>query len=280
MVSDLDFLDSHHKYPPLGEFDNQKAIRLLKREQKARIIASGLYVSIPGTVLLTPFSLVSPLLMPMLNKMIKGVEKVSNNLIVMSTLLDHFGDQGIEIIPCVQVSKEETGIDQIDLLVRVPVEKVYFAICVRKIEQSKIVFNDEKHTLMIRHKKRLTSWRPDPQAYLPKATVWLQKNKGTIFGPASNDRRRPIAKVLVLLGSTQIGKHRSEHYDTLGNQQVLCIQDKSRVFIVHHQENLCSFVANFIGEYGKVASKLATSHSGGASSKSKSAKKSKLLKSK
>jgi hypothetical protein len=255
-----DSKDDIQQYPPLGEFNNDQALQQLKKQQKINTAISGTVSLISTGILTTPLHIAAPALMPVFVQRMKNVAKVSNKIIVMSTLLEHFSDIGIEVIPDVPVSKE-TGIEQIDLFVRIPNEKVYFTICIRKFEKSKVIFNDEKLSLMIRHKRRLKPWNPDPQHYIPKATSWLQKNKGHIFGKASNDKRRPTAKVLVLVGSTQIGKHRSEHYDKVGGKSFVCIKNMSRVFILHHQQDLCSFIESYIKEYGKQASKTTKSQS-------------------
>ena len=255
MISDLDFRDEDGKYPPLGEFNNKKAITRLEQEQTWQGIFSGLSAVTPSIALSTPVSLTSSELATSRIKTNKAVEKIYNLIIVMKTLLEEFGEGGIEIIPCVKVSREETSIDQLDLFVRVPEERVFFSICVRKIEKSKIVFNDEKETLMVRKKRRLTPWKPDPQTYIHQATTWIKKYKPAIFGKV-NDKRRPTCKVLVLLGSTQIGKHREAHYDKLGDKTFLRLDNRSTLYIVHHKE-LISLMTNFIKEYGNISKQAA-----------------------
>ncbi|PNW52386.1 UNVERIFIED_CONTAM: hypothetical protein BEN50_10265, partial [Euhalothece sp. KZN 001] len=250
-----DFHDKDRKYPPLSEFKNKKAITRLEQEQTWQGIFSGLSAVTPSIALSTPVSLTSSELATSRIKTNKAVEKIYNLIIVMKTLLEGFGDQ-VEIIPRVQVPKDETDIDQIDLFIRVPSERVYFCIGIRKIEKSKVVFNEKRETLMIRHKKRVRPWKPDPHTYLPKATSWLRKNKSTLFGRIGNDKRRPVCKVLVLLGSTQISKHHEAHYDRLGDNTFLHLNDRSNLFIVHHND-LVSLMNNFIKEYGK-ASKQTT----------------------
>jgi transcription antitermination factor NusA-like protein len=186
-----------------------------------------------------------------LTRELRKLDKISNLINVMETLLREFSDEHIEIIPRVEVPKEETGINQIDLFVRIPVKKVYFVLCVRKYEQTKIVFHEEKARLMRRRKKGLKPLNPDPLEFLPSSTVWIQKNKRTIFGHKSNDRRRPCAKVFVLVGSTKIGTHRDELYDNLGENRFLTPKLHKPITVVHHDHDLCTFVRNYIAEKGK-----------------------------
>ena len=242
--------DESLNYPDLGEFNTQAALRKLQREQKniviscffilSGMIASGLFE--PGAALLLALCI---------KRELKRLDNISNIVNVMKTLLREFSDENIEIIPRVKVPKEETGIHQIDLFVRIPVRKVYFVLCVRKLEQTKIVFHEEKGKLMRRRKKGLKPLDPDPLEFLPSSTIWIQKNKRSIFGRMSNDRRRPCARLLVLTGSTQVGKHGEELYNTFGDEKFLAPKLKSPITIVHHDHDLCSFIRNYIKEKGK-----------------------------
>lgn len=242
--------DESLKYPDLGEFDTAKAFQELQREQKKITISCLMLASwIIGAGLLRPE--VALVLLLSLKRQLKKLDNISNLVNVIKTLLREFSDENIEIIPRVQVPKEETGIHQIDLFVRVPIKKVYFVLCIRKLEQTKLVFHEEKGRLMRRRKKGLKPLDPDPLEFLPRSTVWIQKNQKTIFGHKSNDRRRPCAKLLVLTGSTQIGKHREELYATFGEQKFLAPKLNSPVTIVHHDHDLCSFIRNYIKEKGK-----------------------------
>jgi hypothetical protein len=270
MVSDLDFLDSHHKYPPLGEFDNQKAIRLLKREQKDITVSCifFLFGMITSGLVLPPVALGLTL---GFKRELKKLEKISNIINVMETLLSEFQEENMEIIPRVQVPKEETGLQFIDLFIRMPVRRVYFVLCVRKYEQIKIVFNEEKDKLMKRRKKGLKPIDPDPLQCLASSTTWVQKNKVSLFGRVSNDKRRPCAKLLVLVGSTKIGKHREELYSTFGEEKFLAPKLNRPIIIVHYDHNLCSFIKNFIEEKGKsLSSSLSQPQATSKQGKSKS----------
>jgi len=122
------------------------------------------------------------------------------------------------------------------------------------MEQTKVVFYEGKGKLMRRRKKGLTPLHPDPLEILPSSTVWLQKNNRSIFGRMSNDKRRPTAKVLCLVGNTKIGEHRSELYTTIGQKNFLCIKRKSPVLVIKHKKELCSLVKHYIELHGKKTS--------------------------
>lgn len=257
MLSDFDFLDEDGKYRPLGTLtplDNQNTLDRLKQERALQGVVAGLHSIAPPLIPHDTFSEIS--LKRENIKKNKAVDKISNLIIVMERILEAFGDQ-VEIIPRVQVSKEETGIDQIDLFMRIPSERVYFCICKRKLEGSRIIYNDNRETLMFREKKRLTPWNPDPNTYIPKATSWLRKNKPTLFGRKGNDKRQPIGKILVLLGSTEIGRHYEKHYDTLADKRFLKIQN-SDLYIVHKNQ-LVSVMQGFLKRYGKLSRKATKS---------------------
>lgn len=261
--------DESFKYPPLGEFDTQKALQHLEREQmKGALYCIALTCGATLSSLLNSALALGLILLT--TQQIKKLDNLSNIIIVMKTLLKEFSDQGIEIIPRVPVPKKETGIHQIDLFVRIPVKKVYFVLCVRKMEQSKVVFHEQKGKLMRRRKKGLSPFNPDPLEFLPNSTIWVQRNQRTLFGRASNDKRRPCAKILVLVHSTKIAQHRSEFYITLGEEQFLCVKGKSPVMIVHHKKNLCSFIKNYIEKHGKSQSQATSKPKSQATSKPKS----------
>jgi len=94
MVSDLDFLDDEGKYPPLGEFDNQKALRGLEREQRDRVlecIILTLSLVVEGGV----NALIGLGIALYMKRATKELEDVSNLIYVMKTLLGRFSDIGI-----------------------------------------------------------------------------------------------------------------------------------------------------------------------------------------
>lgn len=245
--------DEAQKYPPLGEFDNQKALADLKRKRKNAV---AIYITIVACALGVVFfhSGLGTTLMMLAIKQLREAEKFSNVIMVMETILGKFSEQGIETIPQIPVSDEDIQTDRVDLLVRVPDERLHFVICIRKREQCKIVFDENQGKLKYRRKRGLRAWEPDPLVFIARATTWLKKYEGTAFGHSSNDKRRPMARVLLLIGSTKIGQHDSKHYDIVGDKEFVCIKERGRVFIVHHDE-ICSLITNFIKQNGKIMSK-------------------------
>lgn len=245
--------DEAQKYPPLGEFNNQKALADLKRKQKSAV---AIYIGIFASAAVTFFfnSAFGTSLMMLAIRQLREAEKFSNVIIVMETILAEFSDQGIETIPQIPVSDENIETDRVDLLVRVPDERLHFVICIRKREQCKIVFDDNQGKLKYRRKRGLKTWKPDPLLLIARMTTWLRKYKGTVFGQSSNDKRRPIARVLLLLGSTKIQEHDPKHYDIVGDKEFVCIHELGKIYIVHHNQ-ISSFIKNFIKERGKIMSK-------------------------
>mgnify|MGYP006424015809 CR=1 FL=1 len=263
------------KYPPLGEFNSQDALNKLKEQQRIRFLfcIGILFALILGGSVISGLGLILTIRM---RTQIRELDNVSNIINVMETLLDEFSHYNIEIIPEVEVPKE-TGIPKIDLFVRIPVEKVYFSICVRKMERSKVVFHREKQRLMIRRKGRrgLNPLNPDPIDFLGSSTTWIQKNKRSIFGRASNDRRRPCAKILCLVGSTEVGKSDEERYTIIGDCNFLIVRkDKNPIFLLHEKHaknNLYRFIKNFIKANGKQESQKENQQDDLAKGKSKTA---------
>lgn len=253
--------DEAQKYPPLGEFDNQKALADLKREQHKRVIyCIGMALGIAtGGFLNAGFGVILAIT---IKTELRRLENVSHIIRVMEMILNEFSNYNVEVIPQVEVPKEETGVHQIDLFVRVPEEKVYFSMCIRRMRHAKVVFHKKKQRLMIRRKGKrgLNPLNPDPIDFLGASTSWIQKNQRSLFGRASNDRRRPCAKVLCLVEETEIAKQDSTYYANLGNDSFLCLRkEKSPIFVLHAKyraNNLCRFIHNFIEANGKQQSKV------------------------
>ncbi|QDZ41578.1 hypothetical protein FRE64_16520 (plasmid) [Euhalothece natronophila Z-M001] len=248
MISDLDFRNEDGKYPPIGEFDNDQALNQLKKERNKQVLKAILNYggAISSLWLNTMFSVVFSILGG--NK-VKEIATLSHMIHIMETLLEHFEDDGIEIIPKVKVPKDVATVNQIDLFVRFP-QKIYFAICHRKMNDSIITYREDKETFYIRrvNNRGKNIWKPDPSDYIPECFRWLQKNERSLFGGKSNDTRKPSVRILLLMGETKINKHHPPHlYGQVGDEKFLWIKKQGRgTLTIIEEDRLVKFIKAFV----------------------------------
>lgn len=248
MLSDLDFRNEDGKYPPIGEFDNQKALEKLKKERNKRVLEAMLNYggAISSLWLNTVFSVAFSVLGG--NK-VKEIATLSHMIHTMETLLEHFEDDGIEIIPKVKVPQNIATVNQIDLFVRFP-QKIYFIICHRKMNDSIITYREDKQAFYIRrvNNRGKNIWKPDPSDYIPECFRWLQKNERSLFGGSSNDTRKPSVRILLLMGETKINKNHPPHlYSQIGDEKFLWIKKQGRgTLTIVEEDRLIKFIKAFV----------------------------------
>ncbi|NJR64043.1 MAG: hypothetical protein HC769_38015 [Cyanobacteria bacterium CRU_2_1] len=165
------------------------------------------------------------------------LEKVARITILITAILEEFESLGVETLPFLKVP----GYQPIDLFVRFP-GKEFLLFAVRSFGESKIVYNESKQALYYKRVKNgLKKWQPDPLTELSEQAYWLRKNKRELFGN-SKGVRKPMAKVLVIWGKTQLDEHQEHLYAPLGDQKFLFISREGGACYVIHQNQICDFV--------------------------------------
>ena len=186
------------------------------------------------------FSLVWLLILPPFAVGLRRLQKVAQLIRHTAAILEKFEEQGVLIYPQLEIP----GYRPLDLFVKFPTKEM-FAISIRSIGESKILYNEHNQTLCFRRKKGgLKKWNPDPLQELGEYEFWLRKNRQDLFGKSSKDQRRPLVKVLVFGGQTQIGEHKDNLYSMVGDQKILTIRRKGTINVLSEDQ-----VTNFIEAY-------------------------------
>lgn len=215
---------------------NREALKQLERERDwlsgiCGVLGSGVAVS---AVYSPAISLAG---LPPMAILLKRLQKVSQIYLSMGPLLEAFEQQGVEIFPRLQVPEQES----LDLFVRFP-NKQFFAITLRTMSKSSIVYNEKAEALYVRYRQGgLKPWKPDPLLQLADQEVWLRKNRRELFGGSSRDVRRPVVKILALAGETRLGKHSEHLYETISEQKFVCVRRKFTTTVLE-KEQLVRFI--------------------------------------
>ncbi|NJL19767.1 MAG: hypothetical protein HC895_01415 [Leptolyngbyaceae cyanobacterium SM1_3_5] len=214
--------------------------RLRQRREELTILFSALALgSIAGLAL---FSLVLIAGLPI--AAIAGeLQKTSQRFLFMSELVEAFESEDISI----KVGLKGEGIREIDFFLIFP-DKEFILIQIRSLSFSKIAYKEERQALRITRKKKkggVTTWKPDPLLELLDQERWLRKERPDLLGGSSRDRRRPIAKLLILWDDTVLGEHPEHLYATMNDQKFLMIRNKGTVFIVE-REQVIDFIQGYL----------------------------------
>ncbi|MEP0914206.1 hypothetical protein NDI45_25185 [Leptolyngbya sp. GB1-A1] len=164
-------------------------------------------------------------------------QKVYSLLKNTKALVEAFPEEEIEIFTDLPVPDHGS----LDMLVklRTATKKAVFAIALRTQGKSTITYNEEKEVFYIRRRGGTNRWTPDHVERLGVQGFWLRMNRQEeLFGTSRNDRNRPIVKLLVITGETQIGQHPDHLYTEIGDQRVLLLQRRSTVFVLREEQLL------------------------------------------
>ncbi len=152
-------------------------------------------------------------------------------------------DQGVETLPLLKVPE----LQPIDLFVRFP-GKEFLLFAIRSFGEATIVYNERKQTLYWkRGAKGTNKWKPDPLTELSEQAYWLKKNRRDLFG-SSRGVRKPMAKVLIIWGQTQLQKHADHLYATVGGQPFLFLPREGGACYVIRQEQIADFIRAYLRE--------------------------------
>lgn len=223
---------------------NRQALRALEQEDK---LLSTVYYGCSsllaaGTVFFSPSGILA---LPPMWLLLRRTHKLNQIHRSMTALLDTFEDQGVEIIPHLEIP----GQGSLDLFARFP-SKHLFAIALRSQGKSTIFYNEAEEALYIRRQqggRGLNLWTPDHVQRLSDQEFWLRRNQSDLFGKSSRDKRRPLVKLLVLTGQTRLGKHSEHLYAMMGNQKVLLLRKRASVYVLE-EEQLTDFVKAWLAQ--------------------------------
>lgn len=162
------------------------------------------------------------------------VSKYSRIALLMKKMMEAFQEWGQEahIYPCIEVDGQEN----LDFFIHVP-QKANFLISIRSQGKAKIVYDKDKESLFSkRRRKGRRIWRKCPLLQMPDYKKWLTKNRG-LFGFSSREvRKTPLTCIVVLWQPTYLADHEASFYSKAGEDKILTISKKGKVFLVERKE--------------------------------------------
>ena len=225
----------------MGEFSESNQAKLKQLEDRhERLTMLSHAVGLGGVAGLAIFSPSAVLTLPPLGLLLGALQTTSQRFLLMTELVEAFEDEDVEI----EVGLEPDGVRPIDFFLKFP-DKEFILIQIRSLGDSRVTYNEEREAL--RFKKRgggLKTWKPDPLFELAEQERWLRRQRYDLLGTSSRDRRRPLAKLLVLSGNTTLGDHPEHLYDTIDDQKHLTIRKFGTTAIVGNNQ-----VVDFIRGY-------------------------------
>ena len=142
---------------------------------------------------------------------------------------------------------------KLDLLVKFPGRLPCFGIAFRSQGKSLIFYNENKEDLFFRRinkkgeAKGWHRWEPDHIQRLSDQEYWLRKNKRSLFGQTSKETRRPLVKLLVLTGDTQLGANKEHLHCMIGDTKALLIQRRTSLYVVE-EKKLINFIKGWLAQ--------------------------------
>lgn len=224
---------------PLDNRESLQKLEIEKDELSAIIASIGVSAIATG---LTTFS-VGLLGLLLAWKPMVRLEKVARLIKLMTAILEEFEPMEVEMLPLVKIRTAQP----IDLIVRFP-GKDFILFAIRSHGDSTVIYNENKQALY--HKRRqkgISRWKPDPLTELNEQEFWLRKDKRFFFGGTAKGSRRPLAKVLVAWGETQLDEHQEHLYSKLGDQKFLFIRrEQGGASYVIHQDQVIDFIRAYL----------------------------------
>jgi hypothetical protein len=175
-----------------------------------------------------------------LGLLLGDLQTTSQRFLLMTELVEAFEDEGI----AVEVGLTPDGVRSIDFFLRFP-DKEFILIQIQALSGAKVVYNEKLEALQYRQRQgNLKTWRPDPFLELVRQEQWIRKQRSDLLGVSSCDRKSPMAKLLVLWSSTELGDLSEGLYDTLNKSKYVTIRRRSTFNVVPRSQ-----VINFIKDY-------------------------------
>lgn len=227
----------------VGKFaaEHQAILNDLKQKRNAMelsFLSAGLGVGV-GIVLLNSAMI---LMAPALKPLIGILQGLNQRIALMEQLIEAFEDEDIHIA----IGLQTEGLREIDFLLRFP-DKEFILIQIRSLGKVIVKFSEQHDALRFRQKREgggLKTWKPDPLAEIIEQERWLRRERSDLLGGSARDKRRPIAKLLVLANETILGDHPEHLYATMNNQRYVTIRRSGTTSIVVKTQ-----VIDFIRDY-------------------------------
>lgn len=220
--------------------ENQTKLKQLEHERD-RLQKLSYVIGFAGIAALAVFSPSAIVTLPPLGAVLGDLQTTSQRFFLMTELINAFENEGIEI----EIGLKPEGLREIDFFLRFPSDKEYILIQVRSLGDAKVVFNEEREALQFRKKGGgLKNWKPDPLGELIEQERWLRRQRSDLLGNSSRDRRRPIAKLLILATVTTLGDHPEPLYATMDSGKYLTLRKMGTSSIVTQNQ-----VIDFIQAY-------------------------------
>ena len=163
--------------------------------------------------------------------------KVHRIVELIEAIDEAFAQERVETFPLLKAPT----LQPIDLFIRFP-DKEFLIFAIRSFGEATIVYNERKQTLYYkRGPKGTNKWKPDPLMELSEQAYWLKKYRRDLFG-SSRGVRKPMPKVLIIWGETQLQQHHEHLYKQVGEQAFLFLPRDSGACYVIHQEPVIDFI--------------------------------------
>jgi hypothetical protein len=223
----------------LGQANRAKLDELERKYDQMSVLAAVIGGTVVGSFALYPLSALASF--PALWRTADSLATISQRFLLMKDLVEAFEDEQVEI----EVELSANGVRTIDLFLRFP-DKEYILLQLRSLGKCRLVFNPEKQVFQYRRKKGggLKTWKPDPVTELIEQERWLRRQRSDLLGMSSRDKRRQIAKAIILWSDSTLGDHPEHLYATIDDQKYLMVKTTGSAFIVEKDQ-----VINFIRAY-------------------------------
>ncbi|MBD2088337.1 hypothetical protein H6F67_00405 [Microcoleus sp. FACHB-1515] len=228
----------------VGKFETENQAKLEKLRQR-RYWLTILSAGAVGAGGFAGFATLNPLLLaPVLTSLslVGGdLQGTSQKFLLMSDLVEAFEEEDIAI----EVGLKLDELPDIDFFLRFP-DKEFVLIKIRSLSASTIFYSEEREVLRFVKKQRgIKSWQPDPLIEIAQQERWLRKHRPDLLGGSSRDKRRPLAKLLVLWTDTTLGEHPEHLYVTMDDQKFLTIRKMGTTTIVE-KDQVVSFIRGYL----------------------------------
>lgn len=228
----------------VGEFaqENQAKLRQLEQEREQLTVKCAA-VGLGG---FAGFFLLSPLVaaitaLPEFGSLLGELQTNSQRFLLMEELMEALKDENVAI----EVGLKPEGLREIDFFLRFS-DKEYVLIQIRSLGDVKVTYNEEREALRFRKKGGGSkTWEPDPLFELAEQERWLRRQRPDLLGASSRDRRRPLAKLLVLWQDTTLGEHPEHLYVTMSDQRFLTIRKNGTTAIVSKNQAI-DFIQGYL----------------------------------
>jgi len=236
---------SHSEFT-VGEFarENRTKLEELERRRndltiKAAIMGFGGAV---GLAVFTPAAIAALIgSIPVLDQLLGQLQTISQRYLLMLELIEAFEEEDVAI----EVGLEPEGLRAIDFFLRFS-DKEYVLIQIRSLGDAKVTYNEEREALRFRKKGGGSkTWEPDPLFELAEQERWLRRQRYDLLGQSARDRRRPLAKLLVLWQETVLGDHPEHLYVTMDDQKYLTIRKMGTTALVTKNQ-IIDFIQGYL----------------------------------